>query len=146
MLALFFALGPSWPHFARLAAFFVALDKFLYFLGPPGLDFGRLRAALGTVFEAQNGDFSGFLRAHKAALRKRSDPYKTLAGATKIYVLHISHALSASHTIVKNRSGSLSNNVSHEDRLKNCSSGSLGYILEVSGALLAGSWPSLACF
>ena len=92
----FLALGPSWPHFARLAAFFVALDRFLYVLEPSGLDFGRVWAALGTVFEAQNGDFSRFLRAHKAALRKRSDPYKTLAGATKINVLHILHVLRAS--------------------------------------------------
>ena len=48
------------------------------------------------ALEAQNDDFGLFLHAHEAAPRKGSDPYKTVAGAAKIKVFHISSALHVS--------------------------------------------------
>ena len=61
-------------------------------LGRSGLDFGRVFGALDMVLEVQNVDFSRFVRANEITLRKCSDPYKPLAGGTKIKVFYISYA------------------------------------------------------
>ena len=82
----FSLLGTSWAHFALPAAFVVALGRFLCVLGRSGLDFGRVWAAPGMVLEIPKSYFSRILRANMAALHGRSDPYKTLAGATKTKV------------------------------------------------------------
>ena len=83
------------------------------------------------------------LHASNAALRKCSDPYKTLAGATKIKVLYISQALRTSSQTTSNRFRSLSYEAFHQDRARNWSLELPSLILEGSGALLGGSWPAL---
>ena len=85
-------------------------------------------------------DFSSFLHADEAALHKCSDPYKTLAGAAKIKVFHISRTVRASLKTIQNRSKSLSNRASHKDHAKNWSEGAPGSSLDGSGALLVSSW------
>ena len=85
-MALVLALGPSLDAFSLPAAFVVALGWFLCVLGRSGLDFGRVWAAPGMVLEVPKNYFSRILRANMAALHGRSDPYKTLAGATKTKV------------------------------------------------------------
>ena len=75
-----------------LAALVVALGRYFCVLGRSGLDFGGVVGTPGMVFEVQNDDFCLFLHAHEAALRKCSDPYKTLAGATQIKVFYKSQA------------------------------------------------------
>ena len=132
--------GASGAHFARLAAFVVALGLFLRVLGRSGLDFGGVGDAPWRVLETQNTVFSHLLRANEAALRKCSDPYKTLAGAAKIKVFHICQALRAGSKTTKNRHTSLSNRDSRKDPVKNWSLGSPGSILGGSGLFFAVFW------
>ena len=73
---LFSLLGPSWPHFAGLAAFVVALGRFLSVLGCSGLDFGRVWGVPGMVLEVHNHHFSKFFRTCKLAMRKTLDMQK----------------------------------------------------------------------
>ena len=141
----FSLLGASWTLWALLAAFVLALGRFLCPLNRFGLVPGSILEGFWEVLEVQNVDFSRFLRTNKTALRKCSDPYKTLAGATKIKVFYISRVLRGSKKTIKTRTRSLSNSASHKDRLKNWSSGSRGSILEGSGAILGGSWPAFGC-
>ena len=82
------------------------------------------------------------LHASNAALRKCSDPYKTLAGATKIKDFYMSQASRTSSQTTSNRSRSLSYEAFHQDRATNWSLELPSLILEGSGALLGGSWPA----
>ena len=93
---------PAWVRFACLAAFVVAFGRFLCVLGRSGLDFGRVWAAPGMVLEVPKGYFSRILRANWAALHGRSDPYKTLAGATKTNVFYLLRAFRASPKTMQN--------------------------------------------
>ena len=104
--------------------------------GRAGPQFGRA----GTSFSAQNFIFSMVLHASNAALRKCSDPYKTLAGATKIKVFYISQASRTSSQTTSNRSRILPYEAFHQDRATNWSLELPSLILEGSGALLGGSW------
>ena len=97
------------------------------------------------VLEVQNDDFALFFHAREAALRKCSDPYKTVAGATKIKVFCTPSALHVSRKTMKNRSKGLSNKASHKDRAKNQSESSPGSALNGSGALLGDSGPVFGC-
>ena len=92
-------LGPCWPIFRSWAPFF-ALGRFLdtssvlsgrlgcFFrvLERPGLDFQGFGEGLGVIFKAPGLYFSMFFHTLALVLRKRSDPYKTMAGAVKIKV------------------------------------------------------------
>ena len=99
---------------------------------------------LGLALKVQNDDFYCFVHAHELALRKCSDPYKTVAGAAKIKVFYISSALHVSKKTMQNRSRGLSNRASHKDRAKNRSENSPGSVLDGSWALLGGSGPAFA--
>ena len=134
----FSLLGASWKLSMLLAAFVVALGFFLCVLNRSGLDFGGFWEGRGKVLDVPGAYFLRFLRAKGAALRKCSEPYKTLAGATKIKVFYISRALHESQKTIQNRSRSLSNRTSHKDCVKNWSSASPGSILEGTWALLGG--------
>ena len=121
-------------------------------LDVPGLNVGVLRLRLGVpglnldvpgqVSKLKTSFFSMVLHASNAALRKCSDPYKTLAGATKIKVFYISQASRTSSQTTSNRSRSLSYEAFHQDRATNWSLELPSLILEGSGALLGGSWPA----
>ena len=79
----FSLLGASWGHSAPLGALLVVHGCFWCVSERSRFDF---RGELGTpslVLEVQNDDFGLFLQPHVAALRKSSDPYKTVAGAAK---------------------------------------------------------------
>ena len=135
----FSLLGASWGHSALLAALLVVHGRLWCVLGRSELDFGGVLGTPGMVWEVQNDDFGLFLNPHEAAPRKGSDPYKTVAGAAKIKVFHISSALHVGEKTVQYRSKGLSNRASHKDRAKNRSGSSLGSVLD-------GSWALLACF
>ena len=96
-------LGPCWGHvgsFFALGRHFFALGRFLGtfrallrhlgrfkgVLERPGLDFRWFWGGSGQVLEARGTHFSRFFRTCAFGLRKRFDPYKTLAGAVKIKV------------------------------------------------------------
>ena len=64
---------------ARLGRFFGVLE-------PSGVDFKGFGEVLGRVLEAPETYFSRFFHVFTLGWRKRSDPYKTLAGAIKIKV------------------------------------------------------------
>ena len=55
-------------------------------MGRPGLDFEGFGGRSGEVLEAPGTHFSRFSCTWALGLRKRSDPYKTMAGAVKIKV------------------------------------------------------------
>ena len=84
--------GAACAHFAHLAALVIVHGRFWCVLVRSRLDFGGVLEAPGMVLEVRNDDFCYFVHAHEVALRKCSDPYKTLAGAAKIEVFCISEA------------------------------------------------------
>ena len=59
----FSLLGASWASFSSLAAFVVALGRFLCVLGRSGLDFGRVRDAPGRILKPPRPYFDRFLDA-----------------------------------------------------------------------------------
>ena len=69
----FSLLGASWPHFATLAAFVVALGRFWWAPGRSGLDFGGSRAGPGKVWEALRPYFSMLFRACNLAMRNQPE-------------------------------------------------------------------------
>ena len=79
--ASFFALGrflgASSAHFAHLAAFVVAISRFLCVLGRSGLDFGGVWDALGRAVELSEVHFWRVFRARTLAMRKTSECVKT---------------------------------------------------------------------
>ena len=70
---LFSLLGASWPHFATLAAFVVALGRFWWAPGRSGLDFGGSRAGPGKVWEALRPYFAMLFRACNRAMRNQPE-------------------------------------------------------------------------
>ena len=77
----FFALGRFLGTFSVLSGH---LGRFLGVLELPGIDFLGVRGSLCEVLEAPGTHFSKFFRTSALGLRKRFDPYKTMAGAVKI--------------------------------------------------------------
>ena len=75
--------GAAWAHFAHLAALVIVHGRFWCVLVRARLDFGGVLEAPDMVLEVRNDDFCYFVHAHEVALRKCSDPYKTLAGGSK---------------------------------------------------------------
>ena len=107
MLALcwryFSLLGASWPHFSHLAAFVVALGRFLYGLGRSGLNFRGFWEGPGRVLKAPGRYFSKFFGACKLAMRNIVECAKTIVFPRFLYGFYISQAFRASQEKIQNR-------------------------------------------
>ena len=75
--AYFRLLGASWPHFAYLAAFVVALGRFVCVSGRSGLEFDGFWDGPGRVLEVLGPYFSRFFGAHGLVFRTSSGYAKT---------------------------------------------------------------------
>ena len=70
-------MGASWTLLALLAAFVVAVSRFLCVLRRPGLDFGGVWDALGRALELSEVHFWKVFLARTLAMRKTSECVKT---------------------------------------------------------------------
>ena len=132
-------MGPSWPHFAGLAAFVVALGRFLSVLGCSGLDFGKVWGVPGMVLEVQNHHFSKFFRTCKLAMRKTLNMQKPqfFLGFCRFFKHRKLFAWAQQqHQVAPGASRS---SVPTPTVLKTC----LGSLLEGFGAPLGVTWPAL---
>ena len=73
----FSLLGATWAHLALLAAFVVALGRFLWAPGRSELDFGGFRGGPERVLEVPRPYFSMFFRARVPAMRQSCGCAKT---------------------------------------------------------------------
>ena len=144
----------SWALLDRilrvLLRLFSLLAGFCAFLGSPG----SILDGPGSILEGSGTLRGGFWRfkslifqscCSRARLHcaEAADMQKPRKNTGFSYVVNTSRLLRTRQTTTQNRSRSLSNRASHEDRAKNSSWGSSGSILEGSGALLGTSWASL---
>ena len=136
-------LNTSWAHFARLAAFVLALGPFLCLLARSELDFGSSREPPGSILEACRPCFSRFLLARTHAIRKRPERRFVLE---KNNTKRMSAIQRATPKTCKFDPEACRTALSVQIVLQTCLGGSLGSVLEGSGPLGSSSWVHLAGF
>ena len=137
-------------HFARLAAFVVALGLFLCVLGRSGLDFGGVRDAPGRVLEAPGLYFSRFLNAFACSRITVAWMLRTLQNTgrsgTKCTSEHVGHpardAKSEKNTAPQLLEQGFLSRVRDNEVLERSRAG-FGGVWASPGRLLGGSWAVL---